>query len=91
MVITKYGLNKRTIEKIIEKYKKDYFKIKQIEKFIKISYFMRYSKIEVCIRKNLKEDVNDYIASQSLFSKIFGIFSKPKKEKSNSMTLSQQK
>ena len=50
-------MNIRTIEKIIEKYKRDYFKVKQIEKFIKIYYFIKFSKIEVCVKLKEKEEL----------------------------------
>ena len=57
LIITKYGLNLRTIEKIKEKYDRDFKKVKQIEKFIKIFYYMKNANIEVCVRLNQKYEL----------------------------------
>jgi hypothetical protein len=86
LVITKYGLNIRTIEKIIEKYRRDYFKVKQIEKFIKIYHFIKFSKIEVCVRLNQKEEIEQ--SNKSIFSSISDLFSKHK-EKDKSSTIAE--
>lgn len=84
LIITKYGLNIRTIEKIIEKYKRDYFKVKQIEKFIKIYHFIKFSKIEVCVRLNQREEAD--VSNKSIFSSITDLFGKSKeKDKNNSI------
>jgi len=79
LIITKYGLNIRTIEKIIEKYRRDFFKVKQIEKFIKIYHFIKYAKIEVCVRNNQKEEVDQ--SNSSFMNSISSIFSKGGKDK----------
>ena len=73
-------MNIRTIEKIIEKYKRDYFKVKQIEKFIKIYHFIKFSKIEVCVKLKEKEEIESN--NKSIFSSISDLFSK-KNEKEN--------
>ena len=79
LIITKYGLNIRTIEKIFEKYKRDHFKVKQIEKFIKIYHFIKYAKIEVCVRNNQKEEIDQ--SNSSFMNSISSIFTKGCKEK----------
>ena len=78
LIITKYGLNIRTIEKITEKYKRDFFKVKQIEKFIKIYHFIKFSKIEVCVRLNQREEVD--LNNKSIFSSFSDLFSKNKEK-----------
>ena len=93
LIITKYGLNIRTIEKIIEKYKRDICKIKQIEKFIKIYHFIKSSKIEVCVKVNQKEELdNNNDSSKSIFSSFTDMFFKSNtKEKSNSICSTEEK
>lgn len=80
-IITKYGLNIRTIEKIIEKYKRDYVKVKQIEKYIKINHFILSNKVEVCVKLNQQESGE---SSGNLFSSIKSL------NKQNSFNLIQE-
>jgi hypothetical protein len=56
LVITKYGMNIRCVEKIIENIRKYFMKVKQIEKYLRIDHFIRNTTIEVCLRKNNKEE-----------------------------------
>ena len=51
IVMTRNGMNIRCAEKIIEKAKKDLFKIQQIKRFMKIEKFINQTEVEVCIRR----------------------------------------
>ena len=56
LVITKYGMNMRCVENMIEKVKRDLLKVKQIEKLMKMEKFIKNSNISVCIRLAGKEE-----------------------------------
>lgn len=58
LIIAKYGMNIRCIEKVNEKLKRDLFKVKQIEKIMKLDKFIKNAQINVCVRLNSKEDAD---------------------------------
>jgi hypothetical protein len=68
LVIAKYGLNTRCVEKIIEKIKRDLIKVKQIEKFMKMEKFIRKAEINVCVRIGNKEEDNPNNTSSGFFN-----------------------
>lgn len=57
VLITRYGLNLRNLEKINNRIRKELMKSKQIEKFIKIDKFIKYGYVEICIRSYVKEEI----------------------------------
>ncbi len=69
LVVARYGMNKRCMEKIIENLKRYLNKIKQIQKYLKIEHFIKNTQVEVCIRINNKDDNKDK-------SSFFGLFSR---------------
>lgn len=68
LVIAKYGLNTRCVEKIIEKIKRDLIKVKQIEKFMKMEKYIRKTEINVCVRTGIKEEENPNNSSYGFFN-----------------------
>jgi len=58
LIITKYGLNTRCAEMIIENIKRESLKSKQIEKFIKMEKFIKNTTINVCARISTKDEEN---------------------------------
>lgn len=52
LIITKYGMNQRCAEKVSEIWRRDMFRIKQIEKFIRVEKFIECGKISVCVRSS---------------------------------------
>jgi hypothetical protein len=59
LIITKYGLNQRCAEKLLEKIKKDLIKVKQVERYVKMDKFIKNAVINVCVRHNGKEESNN--------------------------------
>lgn len=55
LIIAKFGMNNRCVEKINEKVCRDLLKVKQIEKFLKMEKFIKNSTIKVCVRLNNKD------------------------------------
>ncbi len=73
LIIAKYGMNTRCVEKIIEKIRRDTRKAKQIEKFMKMERFIRKTDINVCIKTGLKDEEksNASSSSKSFFGNLF--------------------
>jgi hypothetical protein len=71
LVITKYGMNIRCVEKIIENIRRYLNKVKQMEKYVKIDYFIKHTSIEVCLRKNNKEEPDTNKAGNLIDSLFF--------------------
>ncbi len=73
LIIAKYGMNTRCVEKIIEKIRRDTRKAKQIEKFIKMERFIRKTEINVCVKTGLKDEEKAGTggSSKSFFGNLF--------------------
>ena len=56
ILITKYGINMRCAEKLIERSQRDFVVMKKIEKFLRIENFLQKANIEACIRYNKREN-----------------------------------
>lgn len=56
ILITKYGINMRCAEKLIERSQRDFVVMKKIEKFLRIENFLQKANIEACIRYNKRDN-----------------------------------
>jgi hypothetical protein len=70
MIVTRYGLNMRCIEKIIENIKRYHRKVINIEQHLRIEYFLKNTSISVCVRLNSKEDHEE--SKSGIFDFLFG-------------------
>ena len=58
LIITRYGLNLRCLEKLKARIFKESIKSKQIEKFLKIDRFIKYKQVDACVRQHSKEETS---------------------------------
>ena len=82
IIITKFGMNLRCLDKLIMRIKKELVKSKQIEKFIKIDKFIKNSQVDACIRPNCKdENTENVVHSKNVFLDLFSVFKPAPKKK----------
>jgi len=58
LIITRYGLNLRCLEKLKNRINKECMKSKQIERCLKIDRFIKYKQVDACVRQNSKEETS---------------------------------
>ena len=82
IIITKYGMNLRCLEKFLIRIKKELLKSKQIEKFIKIDKFIKNSQIDVCVRPySIEENTPIKSEPKNAFLEMFSVFKPAPKKK----------
>lgn len=70
LIITKFGLNMRCCEKLLEKVHKDLMKVKQIDKYMKVDKFIRNAVINVCVKLTSKDEVEQKHKEGGFFENI---------------------
>ena len=81
-VFAKNGMNNRCAEKIIEKAKRDAYRVDKVKRFMKMQKFAKKTKIEACISVEVSENESS-IDNQSGFTGFFQKLIGQEKEKEN--------